>query len=408
MYKIKILGVTYAFPPMAFPQSIQISRLLASLDVSIVVICGSDSSARNDETIAPNIEQHFEHIIRIPFYRPKILRYTDEILYRCYLSWTIPDVYKIWVSKALKYFFKWQKEVGYKPDLIMTFGMPMSDHLFGLRFKKLTEIPWIAHFSDPWVDSLFNHYHPLTKWLNKCMEYQVICKADALIFTSPETIKMVMRKYPPSWVNKSFYVPHSYDQMLFPPENKPPEGIYIMRSIGGLFEPRSPEPFLKALEIIKSENSSLLKDVLVEFVGPLFRKYRDLPSNYPSIKQYINFKGSVSYAESLYLMQTAHCLIVINAPERLSVFFPSKLVEYIGANRFIFAISPPGTTARMINNLGGLVADPLDIPAITHCLRRILKERPCKLSTSNSQYDKNIVGRRMMEIIEMVINNSIS
>src|SRR5262249_44227269 len=68
----------------------------------------------------------------------------------------------------------------------------------------------------------------------------------------------------------------------------------------------------------------------------------------------------VDYLESLRLMQEADLLLVIDAPSELSVFLPSKLIDYMGAQRPILALSPPGACAELVLNLGGDTARPDD------------------------------------------------
>lgn len=403
MRKPEILAFTYAFPPMAFPRSIQVSRLIANLNASVVVICGEDLHERRDETIMPYIEEHLGNIIRVPFYQPRLLRSIKDRANRYHLSWlNLPDAQRPWVVSAGKRFLEWQEGFGFRPDLVLTFGMPMSDHLFGLEYKRRTGIPWIAHFSDPWVDNPFRRDNPLTAWLNRRMERQVIGEADAVIFTSPETIDLVMRKYPANWRDKAFYVPHCYDRTLFDADLKPPAGRYVVRFIGNFYGHRSPRPLFKALECIARENPLLLEGVSFEFVGSI-GGFQSLLDDYPMVRQITGFVGAVSYTESLRLMQTAHCLLVIDAPADTSVFFPSKLVEYIGAGRFIVAISPRGATARIVKEIGGAVADPSDMPAIIAALKKVLERKPEKLPLPADRYDKDVVGKEMMRIIDMVI-----
>ena len=52
-------------------------------------------------------------------------------------------------------------------------------------------------------------------------------------------------------------------------------------------------------------------------------------------------------------------VLVIDAPAIESVFFPSKLVEYISFKIPIFGITPPGTAFNIIEKLGGWI-DPQD------------------------------------------------
>lgn len=401
MYKNpKVLAISFAYPPLAYPRSIQVARLLKHLHLSTVLVCGDEQDVPKDPTIEPYSESYLKECLRVTFPLSGRLSLIEKIAYRFLPLWNkLPDRYRSWkplVLGTVEEFISINRDV---PDILITFGQPNTDHLIGLEIKRRYRLPWIAHFSDPWVDNPFRYDDPLTTWLNRRMERQVIKNADAVIFTSAETSELVMRKYPVSWQEKSFCVSHCYDRTLYDTSLMPSRECYVLRYVGNFYGHRSPNPFFKAIEQIGRETPGLLEAVSFEFVGSL---NSSIINSYPSIKQKVSFTGPVSYAESLRLMQTAHCLLVIDAPGDLSVFFPSKLVDYIGANRFILAVSPPGTTAGVVKEVGGTVADPSNIQAIVDALRKVLEQKPEKLSSPTNRYDKEIVAKEMMEIIEMI------
>ena len=71
------------------------------------------------------------------------------------------------------------------------------------------------------------------------------------------------------------------------------------------------------------------------------------------IAEYVSFKGSVSYLKSLELMIGADLLVLIDAPsDHKSIFFPSKLVDYIGSKTPIMVISPDGASKRVAEENG--------------------------------------------------------
>lgn len=404
MRKIKILAVSYSFPPLAFPRSIQVARLLTNLGYHLVAVCGKNAGVEEDETIAPNISEYFDFVLRIPDQRSILKRILGAIAYRYKLPFfNLPDPQRQWVKSAYQHFIKWQRGTKYQPDLIMTFGQPMSDHCFGLAYKKLHNIPWIAHFSDPWTDNQFRHDNYLTAYLNRNMEKSVISQADALIFTSPETIDLVMRKYPPDWKKKVFYIPHCYDKTLYDRDLVPDKMVYTIRYVGNFYARRSPLPLYKAMELVFSKNPLLFNNILFELVGSVDKFNKDLLNSFPLAKKFIRLKKPVSYLDSLKLMKTAHCLLLIDAPAEFSVFFPSKLVDYIAADRFIFAITAPGTAERIVRGIGGLVADPLDENMVAKKLAVILKEKPEKLLRQTDQYSKDTVVPELRRIIERVM-----
>jgi glycosyltransferase involved in cell wall biosynthesis len=395
---------------MAYPRSIQVARLLGSLDASVVVVCGAEDRSYtpygHDLTIASGIEDRVKQIIREPFHRPKLWRYLDQLAGRYLISWSnIPDAQRGWVTRATKRFLKWQQQTRYEPDLIVTFGFPMSDHFFGLNYKRRAGAPWLAHFSDPWVNNPYRCYNRPTAWLNKRLERKIINEADGVIFTSPETLDLVMQKYPDSWREKAFYLPHCYDREVYDESVRPPESGYVLRSIGTLYGNRSPEPLLKAIERMAREKPALLEGVSVEFVG-FVAGGLDVIDKYPTARRITKFVGMAAHADALRLMQTSHCLLVIDAPAQLSVFFPSKLVEYIGSKRFIFALSPEGTTARVVREAGGMIADPSDSNQVFESLSRILEQRPKELPHPTEKYEKGDVSQEFLKIARRVMEKS--
>ena len=74
-------------------------------------------------------------------------------------------------------------------------------------------------------------------------------------------------------------------------------------------------------------------------------------------------------------MTSAAGLIVIDFPvpeNTQSVFLPSKLIEYVGADRPIIGLTPRGTAAHLIKRLGGFVADPGSANEVADVLREFL------------------------------------
>jgi glycosyltransferase involved in cell wall biosynthesis len=233
------------------------------------------------------------------------------------------------------------------------------------------------------------------------MESRVIGRADAVLFTSPETVDFTMQRYPGSWGKKAFYIPHCYDPADYDGDIVPAEDRYVIRFVGSLYGRRSPKPLIEAIESIARETPRLLENVSVDFVGA--DEHEGLLKDYPAAQQIIHHLGWASHSESRRMMQSAHCLVVIDAPSDLSVFFPSKLVEYIGAKRFILALSPPGASARIVEALGGIVANPADIRSVVEALRHVLHHKPRKLPFSTEVYEKEIVSQRFMEVVERVV-----
>jgi glycosyltransferase involved in cell wall biosynthesis len=369
---LELLAVSFNFPPSATPRSVQVARLLKHLQLKTTLVCADDPGAPRDPTIEPHAEAQLSVCLRVPFALRGWRKQARRIASRFDLPvWNkIPDEYSSWKAQALRAIRKHVSNNDYRPDLIVSFAQPMSDHLIGLELKKLYRVPWVAHFSDPWTDNLFDAYDSLTKRINLSLERKVIEFADRLIFTSPETVELVMAKYPASWKTKTRVLPHSFDTSPHPSRPGEKQARITIRHTGEFYGPRTPKPLIRTLRSILSDNARALEGVCFELIGVVNpgtlvdSGIENLP---PGL---ITIKPPVSYQESSSLSDAADGLLTIDAPAARSVFLPSKLIEYVGAGRPILGLTPPGAAANLIRELGGWVADPAD----DHAMKRTVTE----------------------------------
>jgi hypothetical protein len=368
-----LLAVSFAYPPSALPRAIQVERLLRHLNTRTVLICAAykEKDVRQDETLLRQSESFLERCLRVPFAMSSARDFAARVGYRFQLPLInkIPDQFVPWRRPVLEVVGELLKD--YSPDLFVTFGAPMSDHLIGLELKKRLNVPWLAHFSDPWVDNPFAGNDQISRTINRRLEGSVIACADRVLFTSDETTNLVMSKYPSTWRNKARVVSHAFEPNLF--STKPIANSHILvRYLGDFYGPRTPIPLITALKTLLKRNPSSLDNVKFETIGTLGDLrvedlgLTDLPAGLITIKPH------VSYRESLSLMSESNGLLVMDAPARESVFLPSKLIDYIGASRPILGITPPGTAWRLISELGGWVADPSKQEKVVIELERFL------------------------------------
>ncbi len=402
---LTLLFLTRSFPPHHTARAIQIARLASHLDHRIHVVCCAEAW-REDRSIAPGIEARLIGLTRVPYPEDRgvLARLERGMQNRL----RVPDPYRRWASRAARVIA--ERALLRPCDALLTFGEPMSDHLAGLALKKeRPNLPWLAHFSDPWADNPFRPENPLSRFLNRRLERRVIGGADALVFTSRETVELVMAKYPPAWGAKAHVVPHAFDPALYP-KPEPTDGRFTLRYLGNFYGERLPRSFFRALALIGEREPRLLADLSVELVGRGTEVAAGLPELSALPKGLVTLRPPVSYAESLALMKGADLLLVIDAPATRSVFLPSKLIDYIGAGRPIFGVTPPGAAAEAIESLGGRVAASNDPPAIASALREwvhTLRSEPPAHPWGDPQvrarYDAQAVGKAIAQIIESML-----
>ena len=352
---MNLIFLSWAYPPMRYPRATQVARLAHHIKHRpFELYC----LAHDDGRMAFSIEEKGDIVItRIP---PSLAARTLARLMPSRRDAIFGyDAAIYWWKRAAAAVA--DSSVPGPNDILVTFGQPMSDHLAGMRLKREFGMHWIAHFSDPWADNPFLKGTLARKRASR-RERRVIGAADALIFVSPEARDLVMAKYPEDWRRKAHVLPHAFEPALYP--NKKPEGDkLVLRYLGNFYGERGPEPLYRALGALRERDRELFGRIRVELIGSQSPRHRQSPALAALAvlaPEMVAIKPPVSYAESLALMKTADVLLTIDAPFKTSVFLPSKLVDYIGAERPIVGLTPPGAAARVIRELGGWVAPPGD------------------------------------------------
>ena len=305
----------------------------------------------------------------------------------------MPDEFRRWVPRAVGATLAKLAETGFRPDIVASFGEPMSDHLVGLELKRRLGVPWLAHFSDPWSDNPFRAGRFLTRPIDRSLEARVVEAADRVVFTSNETRDLVMRKYPAHWRMKTAVLAHAYDPALYPPSAAKDRTI-VVRHIGSFYGRRTPLPLLRALLAIDRRT---LDGVRFELVGrtplwlPFHPAWRALPDGL------VRREGFVPYSRSLSLMSASDLLLVIDAPSELSVFLPSKLIDYLGARVPVMGIVPPGTSASLLHRMGGITADtrrPREVvAALENALAEIAQRRAGSAAPGATSRPRRVLDR---------------
>jgi len=381
MRNLEILVVSFCYPPLSYPRSIQVARLLKfikRMGISADVVCADQPQHRHDTSIEAHSETIPNRIDRPRFYRSLSRRLLSKIsiLLRIPVINKVPDAYSSWVNRAQQTAFSFNRSRKTPYDAIVTFGMPMSDHLIGLSLKQQLALPWIAHFSDPWADNPLNRYDALTRYLNCRLESNVITNADRVVFTCEETRRRVMNKYPETWSTKSYVIPHAFDPHAYPHRSESEKGICTVRYIGNFYGRRTPTTLLKALQQIEKTEQAQCANLCFELIGRIPRWFSSIMKTPDLSSISLKTRPTVSYGESLKFMAASDGLLVIDAPATENLFFPSKLADYIGARRPIVGLTPPGASQRIITELGGKSASPDNPREAARTLESFIKTLP--------------------------------
>ena len=402
----KILLMTYAFLPLQAPEAFLAAKSLSKIikyKIDILTIDFENLGISTDYSLSNYIKENFGTIFRVKtpsWINNKSFNFIRYIFH-------FPDKFRVFN----KLIFKKALAINVNEyDAILTWSQSHSIHLAALKLKKkFPKLPWIAHLSDPWADNPFLQKYFGYRFIQKPLEKKVIKNADSLNFTTHLTRMMIMNKYPKNWINKTYVTPHSYDMSLYSSKRGKISDKLTISYFGNFYGARNPINFLKALEKIHKNDKKFLKNIVFQFIGRWVNNenwvFKDLklPINL------IRTEKPISYLDSLKRMQEADMLLIIDAPFDISVFFPSKLVDYIGAQKPILAITPEGSCADIVREAGGFVHSPDTIDSIQKGVIsavKFLRARTSdnKFSNKKTFFSNEFVSKQYQLLIDQVID----
>jgi glycosyltransferase involved in cell wall biosynthesis len=372
----RLLAVSWEMPPMYGPRASQVAATVAELAArgwAPTVVCldprrgGAHWRHGLDAEPLPGVE-----LVRVP---------SPEESIGCRIAFRLvpplgrfPDRQRMWTRRAAAAARRAVSAHSFTG--IVTFGQPWSDHLVGLTVRRTERLPWVAHFSDPWVDSPYVRIEGWHRRVVARMERDVIDEADGLVFVTEETADLVMRKYPESWARKVTVIPHGFvprqpvaGASAAERSPGPMRMVYTGRFYPGL---RTPSTLLRALAKLHAQ--SPLSGVLdVAFIGPHVDAFRR-EAHSLGIASVVQFEGPRPKTEAARAAEDADVLLVIEAPsDGVGLFLPSKLVDYLVFRKPILGLTPAvGASARLLARLGCPSAPPDDIDAIAAALVELM------------------------------------
>jgi len=389
----RILLLTHCFSPYAMPESYLMAKRMGNLcnaEVDVITMEAFFPWMKKDLNFYEYAKRRFSKIKYLS--PPKWYKYLPFSKLESFFS--LPDPYAYLLplyKKALSSLNSY--------DCVVTWSMYHSIHLLGPFIKKnYPALPWIAHLSDPWATNPFSSSQlGVVKAVNKTLEARVFKSADALTFTSKESLELSLGGEK-EYMEKSHTIPHCFDPKLYPlceRQNK----IFTIRYIGSFYKERNPLCLIEAIKLLQKDNPELCisSKIKIEFIGPSEFCIGKLTNGLP--EGLIEQKPSVDYMTSLKLMKEADLLLIIDAPFENSPFLPSKLVDYIGAERPIYGITPQGTAQRIIEEMGFLTAHPDDIEKIANHLKIMISEPPKFCTPISQHFHVKTSAKNFMDVV---------
>lgn len=353
--KKRILIVSYFFPPSSSAEAIQTGRIVKKLGekgYKIDIVTGNHEETNDSSAIGWNFPNH---VNIYPTSKLNVFenKYFKRIVHSFPFNHLFSDGHWWWFPFAVK---KCSQLLSMnKYDLIYTRSQPFTSNLVGLYIKTKFKLKWIAHFSDPWIDNPFSPFVPTVPNINTRFEKKVFEKSDSVTVPSFNMENFFKRKFP-LVENKIVTIPHCFDEdikKVVSVDSSKIENKKIRVVHAGMFykKYRTPDLFIDALHHINNHiDHELINNLEIIFIGSARPESIDKINTYGLEKQF-TYYNRVGYMKSLEYMKSADILLLIDTnfkESQKNLFFPSKLIDYIGMEKPIIGIGDKNSVSSFI------------------------------------------------------------
>jgi len=370
-----LLMISYPFPPNASAGAVRSERFSRYLgdfgwEVEVITIKPRRDLFEDKQrlsTLGKYVKVHctktFDPWLWLIDKRPKnvLLRAIRSISIELF---SFPDHMLAWVPFAVKRGLEICKTK--QVDAIYSTSPPHSSHLAARILSSLTHKPWVADFRDPWTLNAYRSkdwIESLLLKIERSLETGVLNRASAVLANTQANRENLLKAFPFLSKKKVIHVPNGWEE--FPSKvyraEKKEDPLTIVHA--GTFYPRfKPYGLLYALAAWRDGKRPpgippLKKDdIKIVLLGSRDEETARIISEL-NISEFVEIRPWVALDEARRIMCQADLLWAsLGTGKESSTYIPSKLFEYIAAERPILGFFPEGEAERFIKQTGtGLV-----------------------------------------------------
>lgn len=234
-----------------------------------------------------------------------------------------------------------------KIDLIYSSSPPQTNHMIARKAARVTGIPWVADFRDPWTDVFWLlENSKRMKWIHRWdrrIEKKTINRMDAIITVGPSLVRILQRK-----TSKPInLITNGYDERYFTGEGYSRAEKFRIIYAGSISREQHPSCFFASLtEAMK--DADFRKDMDMLWLGNFPTYIHELVEAL-DYKDQIHFSPYTHYSESIEKIRNSDLLLLI-IPKTTDndCIITSKIFEYIGAGRPVLTYGPVTGDASII------------------------------------------------------------
>jgi glycosyltransferase involved in cell wall biosynthesis len=262
-------------------------------------------------------------------------------------------------------------------------GPAWSSHLAAFGLARLTGLPWVAHFRDPWSQGSI--YSRESRWADRAdarLERAVIQRATTVICVTDRHTDLLRRHYSSCGPEKFVTIPNGYDSAEWEQAERDAGaggagasgGRFVITYAGALYVGRSPLLVLEALRRLSQTGDLPLERVRLDLVVndgvgqlPDGRDIMDVAREM-GLGGSVQVLGPLPRRETLRRLLDSNLLLLLG--HNYTVQIAGKLYEYLRSGRPILALAPAGAQTDLLRATGGAwIVEPDDLGGAVGAIR---------------------------------------
>lgn len=236
-----------------------------------------------------------------------------------------------------------------RPQVLYATGGPWTTFLVARDLARLARLPLVLDYRDPWtLNPAVVRSGNVFERLAMRMERTVVQRARCIIANTDVLRETLVQAHGEAVGDKTVVIHNSFDAEDYAGPDPDPEDVFTMSYVGAMYDAHSPEPFLQAVAALCAERADLRGRFRVRLVGAGAPRIASLVRML-GLEDVVLVEDPVSHAEAVRRQRASQALLLfLTVPSDRSTFVPSKLYEYIAANRPILAVTRGGALEGLL------------------------------------------------------------
>ncbi|MEZ4600289.1 MAG: glycosyltransferase family 4 protein [Syntrophotaleaceae bacterium] len=363
----KILFISYPYKPNSSAGAVRSERLATHLasegwEVDVVTIrpLGEPISECEKKEKLSSLRitrtKTIDPWLRLQQWKPKnwMLKVLRSLGLRVF---SFPDHMVFWIPFVVLEGLKIQKKRGF--NAIYTTSPPHSTHLAGVILSKFSGKPLVADFRDPWTLNVYckdDLNRRFLFFLERAFEKLIIKNASVLFANTRANQNQLCSAFPSITDNKVYYLPNGMQKFELPNNTVISNDYFTIVHTGTFYPNFKPYGLLEALARWKQgcqpPGIPEFHGIKLKLIGCSDMVTKKIVSDLDLVDD-VSFEPWVPLEEARRIMCCADALwVTLGTGKEAASYVPSKLFEYIAAQRPIYGFFPPGEASSILKNTG--------------------------------------------------------